>query len=69
MEQGRKRDIYAREGVAYLWFVDPDARTFEAFALKEGHRVLLKTLTDNDPVSLPPFDPISFRQGDLWPDS
>ena len=23
LDQGRKRDIYAREGVAYLWFVDP----------------------------------------------
>ncbi len=69
MDQGRKRDIYAREGVAYLWFVDPDARTLEAFELREDHWVLLKTLTDNDSVSLPPFDAISFSLGDLWPDS
>ncbi len=69
MDQGRKRDIYAREGVVYLWFVDPDARTLEAFELRKGQWVLLKTLTDNDPVSLPPFDAISFSLGDLWPDS
>ena len=69
MDQGRKRDIYAREGVAYLWFVDPDVRTLEAFELREGQWVLLKTLTDNDSVSLPPFDAISFSLGDLWPDS
>ena len=69
MDQGRKRDIYAREGVAYLWFVDPDVRTLEAFELREGQWVLLKTLTDNDSVSLPPFDAISFNLGDLWPDS
>ena len=69
IDQGRKRDIYAREGVAYLWFVDPDVRTLEAFELREGQWVLLKTLTDNDSVSLPPFDAISFNLGDLWPDS
>ncbi len=69
IDQGRKRDIYAREGVAYLWFVDPDVRTLEAFELREGQWVLLKTLTDNDSVSLPPFDAISFSLGDLWPDS
>ena len=66
IDQGRKREIYAREGVARLWFVDPDARTLEAFELREGQWVLLKTLTDNDPVSLPPFDAISFRLDDLW---
>ena len=69
MDQGRKREIYAREGVAYLWFVDPDARTLEAFELRDSQWVLLKTLTGNDPVSLPPFDAISFDLGDLWPDS
>ncbi len=69
MDQGKKRDIYAREEVAYLWFVDPEARTLEAFALREGQWVLLKTLTENDPVSLPPFDAISFSLGDLWPDT
>ncbi len=69
MDQGKKRDLYAREGVAHLWFVDPDARTLEAFELRDSQWVLLKTLTDNDPVSLPPFDAISFSLGDLWPDS
>ena len=69
MDQGRKRDIYSREGVVYLWFVDPDVRTLEAFELRDRQWVLLKTLTENDPVSLPPFDAISFSLGDLWPDS
>ena len=43
--------------------------TLEAFELREGQWVLLKTLTDNDSVSLPPFDAISFSLGDLWSDS
>ena len=28
-----KRRIYGPAGVAHLWFVDPSARTLEAFAL------------------------------------
>ncbi|MXY66284.1 MAG: Uma2 family endonuclease [Gammaproteobacteria bacterium] len=69
LDQGIKRTIYAREGVAHLWFVDPDARTLEAFELHDGKWVLLETVTDNDPVSLPPFEAISFSLGDLWPDT
>ena len=68
LDQGAKRDLYAREGVRRLWFVDPDARTFEAFELHEGHWLLLATLIDDVPVSLPPFDAITFPLDALWPD-
>ena len=69
VDQGLKRAIYAREGVTWLWFVDPDVHTLEAFELRDGQWVILKTLTESDPVSLPPFEAISFSLGDLWPDS
>ncbi len=69
LDQGKKRAIDAREGVAHLWFVDPDARTLEAFELREGQLVLLETLTGNDSVSLPPFGVTSFNLGALWSDS
>ena len=68
LDQGEKRDLFAREGVRHLWFVDPDARTLEAFELREGHWLLLATLVDDVPVSLPPFDAITFPLGALWPD-
>ncbi len=68
LDQVEKRDLYAREGVHHLWFVDPDARTLEAFELREGHWLLLATLIDDAPVSLPPFDAIAFPLGALWPD-
>lgn len=61
-----KRDIYGSHGVAHLWFVDPDARTLEAFALKDGTWTLLAALKDDAAVSVPPFDAISFSLGDLW---
>ena len=68
LDQGEKRDLYAREGVRHLWFVDPDARTLEAFELREGHWTLLATLVDDAPVSLPPFDAITFPLDALWPE-
>ena len=66
-DQGSKRAIYAREEVVYLWFVDPDVRTLEVFELRSGQWVLMDTLTGDTPVSLPPFEQISFSLGDLWP--
>ena len=69
LDQGSKRTIYAREEVAYLWFVDPDARTLEVFELSGRRWVLVDTLTGDAPVSLPPFEEISFNLGDLWPTS
>ncbi len=41
MDQGMKRAVYAREGVAHLWFIDPDVRTLIAFELSDGQWVLL----------------------------
>ena len=66
VDQSLKRAIYAREGVGWLWFVDPDVRTLEAFELRDGQWLLLDTLKENEPVSLPPFEGISFSLGDLW---
>jgi hypothetical protein len=62
-----KRDIYAEQGVAHLWFVDPDARTLEAFALQSGSWTLLAALAGDAEVRQPPFDAISFSLGVLWP--
>ncbi len=64
-----KRDVYAREGVSHLWFVDPDIRTLEAFALHNGQWTLIASLGNDQPVSVPPFDAISFSLGALWPDT
>ena len=67
-DQGDKRTVYAREKVLHLWFVDPDSRTLEAIELRRGQWTLLATLVDDDPVSLPPFDAISFPLDALWPE-
>ena len=62
-----KRPIHAREGVAYLWLIDPTDRTLEAFELREGEWVLIAAAKDDDPISIRPFDAITFSLGDLWP--
>ena len=62
-----KRPVYAREGVVYLWLVDPEARTLEAFELREGQWVLIASAKDHEPISIRPFDAITFSLGDLWP--
>ena len=67
LDEGVKKAIYAREGVPHLWFAEPRARWLAAFALRGTRYALLRKLTGNASVSLPPFDAITFSLGDLWP--
>ena len=62
----RKRPIYAREGIPHLWLVDPEERILEAFELHEGRWVLIASVQDDEPVSIRPFDAITFSLGELW---
>ena len=62
-----KRPVYAREGIPHLWLVDPTDRTLEAFEMHEGQWLLIASAKDDDPVSIRPFDAITFSLGDLWP--
>ena len=62
-----KRPVYAREGVAHLWLVDPTDRTLEAFELREGEWALIACAMDGEAVSIPPFEAITFSLGELWP--
>ena len=63
-----KRRLYAAAGVGHLWFVDPLARTLEAFALRDGAWTLIAALKDDDEARVPPFDAIAFPLSVLWPD-
>lgn len=62
-----KRRIYAEAGVAFLWLLDPRTRSLEAFQLVAGKWLLLNTVEASDPVSIAPFDAISFPLSDLFP--
>jgi len=53
--------------IPHLWLVDPIDRTLEAFELHDGQWLLIASATDDEPVSIRPFDAITFNLGDLWP--
>ena len=65
-----KMPLYAHYGVQYIWLVDPDQQTLEAYQLqskKSGNNwMLLETLQEAQSVSLPPFTETSFDLSVLW---
>lgn len=61
-----KRNTYGRSGVVHLWFVDPDARTLEAFELRAGEWVLIAAHGSDETVAVPPFDAVPLPLGALW---
>jgi Uma2 family endonuclease len=61
-----KMKVYAQYGVAYLWLIDPLARTLEAYALQDGHWTVDGLYQDLDEVSAAPFDALPIALGDLW---
>ena len=52
--------IYAREKVGHLWFVDPRKRTLEVFKLAAGVWVPIRSLKDDAVVAAEPFDAVPF---------
>lgn len=65
-DRTQKLPLYAEYKVGHAWLVDPLARTLEAYALREEGWLLIATLKDDEPVSVPPFDAITFSLADLW---
>ncbi len=66
LDIGSKRDIYAKQGVGHLWLVDPQSRNVEAFEHKNGDFVSAGSVSEEGPVSLPPFEAVSFPLKFLW---
>jgi len=61
-----KMPLYAQYGVAFLWLVDPLARTLEAFVLKDEHCTVIGQFKDEEQVSVEPFTAITLALADLW---
>ncbi len=65
-DRGRKLAVYAREGVAHVWLVDPIARTLEVLAL-DGPTYRVHGVHHGDAsVRAVPFDAIELELGALW---
>ena len=67
LDRGAKREIYARENVAFLWLLDPVEHFLETFRLTASNWLLMRTFSDSEDVSARPFDAISFPLSNLWP--
>ena len=66
LDRAEKMPLYAKNGVQFLWLIDPDVRTLEAYELRSENWTLLVTLAEDKLVSVPPFDAIEFPLSALW---
>ena len=66
-DRTRKRELYARYGVPYLWFVDPDTRELAAHVLESGEYRIATRVSGTEPVDLPPFTDLGLVPSSLWP--
>lgn len=58
--------IDAEFGVRHGWYVAPNARTLEVFALADGQWLRVVALKDGDPVTVVPFEAHTFALNVLW---
>jgi len=66
IDRGRKLGIYAREGVAHAWLVDPLRHTLEVLALEGGSFDPIAEHHGNESVRARPFDAIELELRALW---
>ncbi len=66
LDRARKMRVYAREGVAHLWLLDPIAHLLETYRLDGGHWVLAATHAGDDAIRAEPFDAIALTMRRWW---
>jgi Uma2 family endonuclease len=66
LDRVQKMPIYRTAGVAYLWLVDPELRTVEAYESAHGCWSLIGSYADQEKIHVPPFDAVEIDLGSLW---
>jgi len=66
VDRGQKLRIYAREGVAHAWLIDPIARSLEVLSLDAGRWTQPARYEGDAKLRLAPFDAIELELGVLW---
>ena len=64
LDRVKKMPVYAREGVANLWLVDPIARSLEVYRLEAGRWVVVTP--DDTEVRIEPFDDVEIARRRWW---
>ncbi|EYF02642.1 Uma2 family endonuclease [Chondromyces apiculatus] len=63
----RKMPIYAREGVTWVWLIDPMERSLEVRRLGPDGKWVIETTADGSlTVRAPPFEELEFSLDLLW---
>jgi Uma2 family endonuclease len=65
----KKLRVYAREGVAHVWLVDPTARTLEVLRLENGRWSIVVVHGGSERVRAEPFEAITLPLAALWVDA
>jgi Uma2 family endonuclease len=63
-----KRALYAANGVAHLWLLDPDSRILEVFTLTAGAWTLAAAFQDGNDIRAAPVEALNFPLNALCPD-
>lgn len=66
LDRTRKQDIYREQGVGWLWFIDPSARTIEVLNRMEQGWMVAGTFGGAGEARVPPFDAVTIDIGALW---
>jgi Uma2 family endonuclease len=66
LDRAVKSEIYAAQGVTWMWLVDPTAKTLEAYRNQSGQWLQLAVLKEGDEVKVEPFDAAPFKLDALW---
>jgi Uma2 family endonuclease len=66
IDRVEKLPVYAREGVAHVWLLDPVLRTLEVFRLDGATYRLISTWRADAKVRAEPFDAIELPLASLW---
>lgn len=61
-----KRDLYAKHGVKEYWIVDPEARTVEALAWRDGRFELIAIFESKDVLVTPLLPDLSLDLATIW---
>ena len=67
IDQGIKRQLYARYGIPYYWIVAPDGPSIEGYTLGEGAFRLAACLAREEGGCLPPFPDFTVVPASLVP--
>ena len=66
IDRAQKLRLYAREGVAHVWLVNPRGRTLEVLTLDGESYRIANVFSGDTPVRAEPFDAIELELGALW---